>query len=70
MSISSNSKEIEDRVEVLEQENENDHDHDQVGLELNKVASMAEREEAQARLVGDYKNMKISMTRKKVTDLM
>ena len=31
-----------------------DYKQDQVYLEVNKVASMAEREEANARLVGDY----------------
>ena len=51
--------------EGLELQNENDHKQDQVYLEVNKVASMAEREESDARLVGDY-NMKVGMIRKNV----
>ena len=54
----------------MELQNEiHDYKQDQVYLEVNKVASMAEREEAKARLVGDYINMKIGMIRKNVTDL-
>ena len=53
----------------MELQNEiHDYKQDQVYLEVNKVASMAEREEADARLVRDY-NMKVGMIRKNVTDL-
>ena len=48
---------------ALELQNEKDHKQDKGYFEVNKVASMAEKEEANARLVGDYKNMKISMPR-------
>ena len=57
-----------DNHEGLELQNENDHKQDQVYLEVNKVASMAEREEANARLVGDYENTKIGMIRNNMTD--
>ena len=50
---------------ALELQNEKDHKQDKVYFEVNKVASMAEREEADARLVGDY-NMKVGMIRKNV----
>ena len=50
----------------MELQNEiHDYKQDQVYLEVNKVASMAEREAADARLVGDY-NMKVGMIRKNV----
>ena len=46
---------IEEHFEGLELQNEiHYYKQDQVYLEVNKVASMAEREEANARLVGDY----------------
>ena len=45
-----------------------DYKQDQVYLEVNKGASMAERKEANARLVGNY-NMKVGMIGKNVTDL-
>ena len=38
---------------ALELQNEKDHKQDKVYFEVNKVASMAEKEEANARLVGD-----------------
>ena len=57
-----------DNHEGLELQNENDHKQDQVNLVVDKVASMAEREEANARLVGDYDDTKIGMNRNNVTD--
>ena len=57
-----------DNHEGLELQNENDHKQGQVNLVVDKVASMAEREEANARLVGDYENTKIGMNRNNVTD--
>ena len=57
---------MEEHFEGLELQNEiHDYRQDQVYIEVNKVASMAEREEADARLVGDY-NMKVGMIRKNV----
>ena len=50
----------------MELQNEiHDYKQDQVYLEVNKVASMAETEEDDAGLVGDY-NMKVGMIGKNV----